>query len=74
MDALHTIQNFTPNPEVGAVVVGFDKDFSYAKLMKASTYLKNPDVLFLGTNPDLERPSPNNNSFPGEYFNTCLII
>ena len=64
-DELSTLVNFKPDPDVGAVVVGLDKHFSYPKLVKAATYLNNPDVLFIGANPDVERPSPNNNRFPG---------
>ena len=56
---------FKPDPEVGAVAVGFDKNFSYSKLVQAATYLKNPNVYFIGMNPDITRPSPNNNVFPG---------
>lgn len=65
VDALHTIENFVPDSDVGAVVVGFDDFFSYPKLVKAATYLKNPNVHFIGTNPDIKRPSPNGNAFPG---------
>ncbi|XP_066590175.1 uncharacterized protein [Prorops nasuta] len=64
-DEVEFIKNFKPDPDVGAVVVGFDKHFSYPKLIKAATYLKDPDVHFVGTNCDTERPSPNSNQFPG---------
>ncbi|XP_076295080.1 glycerol-3-phosphate phosphatase [Lasioglossum baleicum] len=64
-DDVEMVTNFKPDPEVGAVVVGFDKDFSFSKLMKSATYLQNPDVHFIGTNGDTERPSPNTNRFPG---------
>ncbi|XP_076376959.1 glycerol-3-phosphate phosphatase [Megalopta genalis] len=64
-DEVETVINFKPDPEVGAVVVGFDKHFSYPKLMKAATYLRDPDIHFIGTNCDTERPSPNSNKFPG---------
>lgn len=64
-DDVEMVINFKPDPEVGAVVVGFDKHFSFPKLMKTATYLQNPDVHFLGTNCDTERPSPNTNRFPG---------
>lgn len=51
---------------MGAVAVGFDDHFSYSKLVQAATYLQNPNVQFLGMNPDISRPSPNDNTFPGK--------
>ncbi|CAK9805448.1 Glycerol-3-phosphate phosphatase [Anthophora plagiata] len=63
-DEVEMVMNFKPDPEVGAVVVGFDKHFSFPKLVKAATYLQDPSVHFIGTNCDTERPSPNDNKFP----------
>lgn len=62
---LDVVNNFTPDPEVGAVIIGFDKHFSYPKLAKAVTYSANPNIHFIGTNADTDRPSPNSNKFPG---------
>ncbi|XP_017057743.1 chronophin [Drosophila ficusphila] len=48
------------DPEVGAVVVGKDEDFNMAKLVRAGTYLLNPETLFLGTCLDAAYPIGNN--------------
>ncbi|XP_017090265.2 glycerol-3-phosphate phosphatase [Drosophila bipectinata] len=39
--------------DVGAVVVGMDKDFDAQKITKATWYLRDPDVMFVATNRDL---------------------
>ena len=38
--------------DVGAVVIGFDRDFNYDKIVIATCYLNNPDCLLLTTNMD----------------------
>ncbi|XP_044764325.1 glycerol-3-phosphate phosphatase-like [Coccinella septempunctata] len=57
--------NFVIDPEVRAVVVGMDKYFSYSKMLKAATYLNNPEVLFIGTNTDERFPASGSKILPG---------
>lgn len=77
-DEVDMLYEYEGDPEVGAVVVGFDKDFSYPKLLKAATYVQDPTVHFIGTNPDVEGPSPTSAKFPGLlhfkiFCNKCKI-
>uniref|UniRef100_A0A8C9Z163 Glycerol-3-phosphate phosphatase n=1 Tax=Sander lucioperca TaxID=283035 RepID=A0A8C9Z163_SANLU len=48
--------NVPLDPEVKAVVVGFDEHFSYMKLNRAMQYLTQPGCLFVGTNRDTRLP------------------
>lgn len=50
--------------EVGAVVVSYDMRFSFAKLLVASNYLKDPNCLFIATSDDLTYPLQNGIIFP----------
>ncbi|XP_037507772.1 glycerol-3-phosphate phosphatase [Rhipicephalus sanguineus] len=46
-------------PGVKAVVCGFDEHFSFNKCLRAATYLKDKDCLFLATNTDETYPCTN---------------
>ncbi|KAK3793802.1 hypothetical protein RRG08_061935 [Elysia crispata] len=60
------LENVKLDPEVKCVLVGFDPDISYMKLIRAASYLKKPDCIYLATNEDSSFPSTNPNiSIPG---------
>lgn len=62
--------NVPLDPEVKAVVVGFDEHFSYMKLNRALQYLNQPGCLFVGTNRDTRLPLEGGKAVPGTG---CLL-
>ena len=46
-------------------MVGLDYHISYMKLIRAATYLRNPDCLFIATNEDTQLPTRGHVSIPG---------
>ncbi|XP_048870822.1 glycerol-3-phosphate phosphatase [Brienomyrus brachyistius] len=62
--------NIPLDPEVKAVVVGFDEHFNYMKLNRALQYLSNPECLFVGTNTDTRLPLEGGKAVPGTG---CLL-
>ena len=56
-------------------MVGFDHQISFMKLLKACSYLRDPDCIFLGTNEDSFLPmDPGERIFiPGEPWNESLV-
>ncbi|XP_070560766.1 glycerol-3-phosphate phosphatase-like [Ptychodera flava] len=53
------------DPEVKAVVMGFDEHLSYNKLVKAGTYLNDPNCIFVATNEDMRYPYQGKVIIPG---------
>ncbi|XP_049320812.1 glycerol-3-phosphate phosphatase [Astyanax mexicanus] len=62
--------NVPLDPEVKAVLVGFDEHFSYMKLNRALQYLFNPECQFVGTNTDTRLPLEGGKAVPGTG---CLL-
>ncbi|XP_077357738.1 glycerol-3-phosphate phosphatase [Festucalex cinctus] len=62
--------NVPLEPDVKAVLVGFDEHFSYMKLNRALQYLTRTDCLFVGTNRDTRLPLEGGTAVPGTG---CLL-
>ncbi|XP_019714026.1 glycerol-3-phosphate phosphatase [Hippocampus comes] len=62
--------NVPLEPDVKAVLVGFDEHFSYMKLNRALQYLTRMDCLFVGTNRDTRLPLEGGTAVPGTG---CLL-
>ncbi|KAH9502725.1 hypothetical protein Btru_069605 [Bulinus truncatus] len=66
------LKNTILDPEVKGVVVGFDPHFNYMKIMKAASYLRNPDCIYIGTNEDRSLPAKEKNiCIPGTG---CMVL
>uniref|UniRef100_H3AI09 Pyridoxal phosphatase n=1 Tax=Latimeria chalumnae TaxID=7897 RepID=H3AI09_LATCH len=61
------------DPEVKAVLVGYDEKFSFLKLAKACCYLRDPDCLFLATDPDPWHPVRGGRITPGTGSLTAAV-
>ena len=62
------------NKDVGCVIASLTYEISYMKLMKAVSYLDNPDVIFLGTNTDPVFPVGKGCVLPGEFISILFFV
>ncbi|XP_032818097.1 glycerol-3-phosphate phosphatase [Petromyzon marinus] len=53
------------DPDVRAVLLGFDRHFSYAKMVRAVAYLRDPACAFVATNTDTCLPLEGDRVIPG---------
>lgn len=66
--------NVPLDPEVKAVVVGFDEHFSYMKLNRALQFLTQQECLFVGTNRDTRLPLEEGKAVPGDNIFVLRIL
>ena len=66
--------NVDLDPEVKAVLVGFDEHFSYMKLNRALQYLSQQGCLFVGTNRDTRLPLEGGKAVPGRAHVHALQV
>ncbi|XP_050543456.1 glycerol-3-phosphate phosphatase isoform X1 [Daktulosphaira vitifoliae] len=68
------VENVQLEENVGAVLVGFDEHFSYPKIFKAASYLKDQSCLFVATNTDESFPvSGTKIIMPGTGSLVCTV-
>lgn len=54
--------------------MGLDKDFNYIKLLKAASYLRDPQCLFIASNLDSRFPVEHSQFVvPGKYVNDTVM-
>jgi hypothetical protein len=76
--AVHTIADLANelqdlDEEVGAVVIDFDMNINFIKMMKAVYHLKNPDCLFVVGGIDACVPARSGLSILGEFLDVVII-
>ncbi|KAF7701022.1 pyridoxal phosphate phosphatase [Silurus meridionalis] len=67
------ISNCALDPDVRAVLVGYDEQFSFMKLAKACCYLRDSECLFLATDPDPWHPLRGGRITPGSGSLTAAL-
>ncbi|XP_030625252.1 pyridoxal phosphate phosphatase [Chanos chanos] len=68
-----SIYDFPLDPDVRAVLVGYDENFNFMKLAKACCYLRNSECLFLATDPDPWHPLRGGRITPGSGSLTAAL-
>ncbi|RWS23176.1 Phosphoglycolate phosphatase-like protein [Leptotrombidium deliense] len=69
--------DFDLDPNVGAVVIGFDNQLSFPKLAKACSYVKQDHCMFIASNSDETYPSPRPGIMvpgPGAYVSAIEAV